>query len=62
MMHWAAHYDAVAAIEEFISREEVDVNVRGRDNLTPLAIASRDGRTGIVRALLRCPWVDVNIS
>ena len=62
MIHWAVHYDALAAVEEFISREEIDVNVRGRDNLTPLHNASRDGRTGIVRALVGCPRVDVNIN
>ena len=62
MIHWAVHYDAVAAVEEFVSREEVDVNVLGGDNRTPLSIAAADGRVRIVRAILECPQVDVNLS
>ena len=62
MIHWAVHYHAVAAVEEFVSREEVDINVLGRDHCTPLLIASRDGLVAIVRALLGCPGVDVNIG
>jgi len=62
MIHWAVYYDAVAAVEEFISREEVDVNVLDRDNCTPLYIASRGERRDIVQALVNCPRVDVNIA
>ena len=62
MIHWAAYYDAVAAVEEFISREEVDVNVLDCDNCTPLYIASRRGRRDIVQVLVDCPRVDVNIA
>ena len=62
MIHWAVCYGAVAAVKEFISREEVDLNVLDCDNCTPLYTASRGGRKRIVRALVDCPRVDVNIA
>ena len=62
MIHWAVHYDAVTAVEEFSSREEVNINVLGGDNRTPLSIAAGNGRIGVVRAILGCPRVDVNLS
>ncbi|PUU83076.1 hypothetical protein B9Z19DRAFT_951060, partial [Tuber borchii] len=60
MIHWAAHYGSLAAVEEFISREEVAIDVRSRDGFTPLCIASRDGRSDIVQPLLDSHRVDPN--
>ncbi|CUS09536.1 unnamed protein product [Tuber aestivum] len=62
MIHWAARYGAITAVEEFLSREEVAVNVLDRDNYTPLYIASRDGRRALVQAFVGCSRVDVNIA
>ena len=62
MIHWAVRYDAVAAVEEFISREEVNINVLGGGNRTPLSIAAGEGRIGVVRAILGCPRLEPDTS
>ncbi|KAG0128872.1 ankyrin repeat-containing domain protein [Tuber indicum] len=62
MIHWAARYGAISAIEEFLSREDIAINVLDRDNYTPLYVASRDGRRALVQAFVACPRVDVNIA
>ncbi|RPA97136.1 ankyrin [Choiromyces venosus 120613-1] len=62
MIHWAARYGALTAVQEFISREEIAINVLDRDSYTPLYIASRDGRRVLVQAFVNCPRVDVNIA
>jgi len=62
MIHWAARYGAITAVEEFVSRGEVAINVLDDDSYTPLYVASRDGRRSIVQAFVGCPRVDVNIA
>lgn len=53
---------AVLKLSELLISYNADVNLKDKGGCTALHYAARCGHTELVRALLKCPTVDVNLS
>ena len=58
----AAAADDLAWVKTFIVCPQLDINLGDKYGFTPLYLASREGHSQIVQAILEIPSVDVNIE
>lgn len=60
-LHSAARRGKLEIVQFWIEKLNVDINVKGRQGLTPLHFAARSGKLGAVKYLLQNDAIDVNV-